>query len=63
MGSCGWSQGRDSLAAPRVNGEQATQAAEGHRGCLGTGWQLLTWEGRSSLGSIAGERAESGVGV
>lgn len=29
MGSGGWSQGRDSLAAPRVNGEQAAQAVEG----------------------------------
>lgn len=35
MGLCGWSQGRDSLAAPRVNGERAAQAVEGHGGCQG----------------------------
>lgn len=49
MGLCGWSQGRDSLAAPRVNGERAAQAVEGHGGCSRTGpaWQPLTLAGRS----------------
>lgn len=47
MGWCGWSQGRNSLAVPRVNGEQATQAVKGPGGCSGTGWQPLALGGKS----------------